>query len=144
MVTKEKQASSLWSSRESQSRYLFLLLGLILNLTIVRVLNSYVSDSLHLFWDDEELLLLGFISLLLTVLQGPISDICISEEVGSTWHPCDYKSNKTFTGKCAKKARNLIFLMFRFIKLIFFYLLYIQRYVIPIYIWYTLRTILHC
>ncbi|KAJ4970388.1 hypothetical protein NE237_003487 [Protea cynaroides] len=35
-----------------------------------------------------ELMLLGFISLLLTVLQGPISKICIPESVGATWHPC--------------------------------------------------------
>ncbi|CAI9778412.1 unnamed protein product [Fraxinus pennsylvanica] len=37
----------------------------------------------------SELMLLGFISLLLTVGQGPISDICISEKIGATWHPCD-------------------------------------------------------
>ncbi|KAK7404691.1 hypothetical protein VNO78_05647 [Psophocarpus tetragonolobus] len=36
----------------------------------------------------SELMLLGFISLLLTVGQGLISRICISEEVAATWHPC--------------------------------------------------------
>ncbi|KAF2300576.1 hypothetical protein GH714_014107 [Hevea brasiliensis] len=36
----------------------------------------------------SELMLLGFISLLLTVGQGPISNICIPEKVGSSWHPC--------------------------------------------------------
>ncbi|XP_030526607.1 MLO-like protein 6 [Rhodamnia argentea] len=36
----------------------------------------------------SELMLLGFISLLLTVGQGPISNICISKKVGATWHPC--------------------------------------------------------
>ncbi|KAK7380740.1 hypothetical protein VNO78_33257 [Psophocarpus tetragonolobus] len=35
-----------------------------------------------------ELMLLGFISLLLTVLQDQISKICISKDVASTWHPC--------------------------------------------------------
>ncbi|CAN1829937.1 MLO-like protein 6 [Linum perenne] len=35
-----------------------------------------------------ELMLLGFISLLLTVGQDPISRICISKKLGSTWHPC--------------------------------------------------------
>ncbi|KAI3461450.1 hypothetical protein Pfo_018113 [Paulownia fortunei] len=40
----------------------------------------------------SELMLLGFISLLLTVGQGPISDICISKEVGATWHPCSKKN----------------------------------------------------
>ncbi|KAL8029822.1 hypothetical protein ABFX02_14G248200 [Erythranthe guttata] len=38
-----------------------------------------------------ELMLLGFISLLLTVGQSPISNICISEKLGSTWHPCNKK-----------------------------------------------------
>lgn len=33
-------------------------------------------------------MLLGFISLLLTVGQGPISNICVTESVGNTWHPC--------------------------------------------------------
>ncbi|XP_061354946.1 MLO-like protein 6 [Gastrolobium bilobum] len=39
----------------------------------------------------SELMLLGFISLLLTVGQGPISRICISEKVAGTWHPCRIK-----------------------------------------------------
>ncbi|GFZ17924.1 seven transmembrane MLO family protein [Actinidia rufa] len=44
----------------------------------------------------SELMLLGFISLLLTVGQGPISDICISKSVGATWHPCSKsKENET-------------------------------------------------
>lgn len=33
-------------------------------------------------------MLLGFISLLLTVGEGSITSICVSEKVGSTWHPC--------------------------------------------------------
>ncbi|KAJ4829207.1 MLO-like protein 6 [Turnera subulata] len=39
----------------------------------------------------SELMLLGFISLLLTVGQSPISNICISKKVGDTWHPCSKK-----------------------------------------------------
>ncbi|KAA8518774.1 hypothetical protein F0562_016452 [Nyssa sinensis] len=41
-----------------------------------------------------ELMLLGFISLLLTVGQGPISEICIPKSVGETWHPCNKKQEK--------------------------------------------------
>lgn len=37
---------------------------------------------------DTELMLLGFISLLLTVLQDPISGICISRSTAETWRPC--------------------------------------------------------
>lgn len=37
----------------------------------------------------SELMLLGFISLLLTVGQGPISSVCISKKIGATWHPCN-------------------------------------------------------
>lgn len=36
-------------------------------------------------------MLLGFISLLLTVGQGPITSICISKKAGATWHPCNKK-----------------------------------------------------
>lgn len=43
-------------------------------------------------------MLLGFLSLLLTVGQGPISDICISKSVGATWHPCS-KKQETVYGK---------------------------------------------
>ncbi|CAK7327428.1 unnamed protein product [Dovyalis caffra] len=39
----------------------------------------------------SELMLLGFISLLLTVGQSPISNICISKKIGATWHPCNKK-----------------------------------------------------
>ncbi|GAA0142949.1 hypothetical protein LIER_03740 [Lithospermum erythrorhizon] len=49
----------------------------------------------------SELMLLGFISLLLTIGQGPISEICIPEEVGATWHPCSKKqeeNNKYYGG----------------------------------------------
>uniref|UniRef100_A0A3Q7GT78 Uncharacterized protein n=1 Tax=Solanum lycopersicum TaxID=4081 RepID=A0A3Q7GT78_SOLLC len=38
-----------------------------------------------------ELMLLGFISLLLTVGQSPISNICVSEKLGNSWHPCSKK-----------------------------------------------------
>ncbi|XP_054813846.1 MLO-like protein 6 [Prosopis cineraria] len=36
----------------------------------------------------SELMLLGFISLLLTVGQSLITRTCISEQVANTWHPC--------------------------------------------------------
>lgn len=39
-------------------------------------------------------MLLGFISLLLTVGQSPISNICISKKVGATWHPCSKDREK--------------------------------------------------
>ncbi|XP_077245651.1 MLO-like protein 12 [Tasmannia lanceolata] len=43
----------------------------------------------------SELMLLGFISLLLTVLQSPISKICIPMSVGNTWHPCKRKDDNS-------------------------------------------------
>ncbi|XP_043698916.1 MLO-like protein 12 [Telopea speciosissima] len=45
----------------------------------------------------SELMLMGFISLLLTVLQSPISKICISEKAGNSWHPCKAKVTSTST-----------------------------------------------
>ncbi|PNX85518.1 MLO-like protein 6-like, partial [Trifolium pratense] len=44
-----------------------------------------------------ELMLMGFISLLLTVFQDPISKICISKEIGDSWHPCSHSKLKTKT-----------------------------------------------
>ncbi|KAG4915235.1 hypothetical protein JHK87_052792 [Glycine soja] len=37
---------------------------------------------------NGELMMLGFISMLLVVFQGPLSKICISQNVASMWHPC--------------------------------------------------------
>lgn len=44
-----------------------------------------------------ELMLLGFISLLLTVGQSLIANICISESVASTWHPCSKEQDEQRT-----------------------------------------------
>ena len=41
-------------------------------------------------------MLLGFISLLLTVGQSLIANICISKSIGATWHPCS-KSKESET-----------------------------------------------
>ncbi|KAJ0035940.1 hypothetical protein Pint_26487 [Pistacia integerrima] len=43
----------------------------------------------------EELMLLGFISLLLTVFQNMIAKICISEELASIWLPCKKERKAT-------------------------------------------------
>lgn len=40
-------------------------------------------------------MLLGFISLLLTVGQAPISKICVSKSIGNSWHPCEKKEEST-------------------------------------------------
>ncbi|KAK3206036.1 hypothetical protein Dsin_020082 [Dipteronia sinensis] len=42
----------------------------------------------------SELMLLGFISLLLTVGQSWITDICIPKSVADTWHPCGKKQEE--------------------------------------------------
>ncbi|KAL2332055.1 hypothetical protein Fmac_019636 [Flemingia macrophylla] len=51
----------------------------------------------------SELMLLGFISLLLTVGEGVISRICITEKVAATFHPCPTQNtkdhNKTSSGR---------------------------------------------
>ncbi|KAG4210663.1 hypothetical protein ERO13_A02G060600v2 [Gossypium hirsutum] len=43
----------------------------------------------------EELMLLGFISLLLTVFQDRIAKICISEDLANQWLPCKEKKEVT-------------------------------------------------
>ncbi|KAJ9540452.1 hypothetical protein OSB04_026958 [Centaurea solstitialis] len=55
-----------------------------------------------------ELMLLGFISLLLTVGTTPITKICISESVASTWHPCNKQSEEySTTGEIENRRRLL-------------------------------------
>lgn len=52
-------------------------------------------------------MLLGFISLLLTVGQDLIAGICISRSVAATWHPCSDKNEKE-TSSEDYKGRNLV------------------------------------
>lgn len=40
-------------------------------------------------------MLLGFISLLLTVGQATISEICVSKAIGNSWRPCGKKKEKS-------------------------------------------------
>ncbi|KAI9124694.1 hypothetical protein K1719_004616 [Acacia pycnantha] len=42
-----------------------------------------------------ELMLMGFLSFMLTILQSSISNICISRRVASTWRPCVSYEDKT-------------------------------------------------
>ncbi|RZC76442.1 hypothetical protein C5167_000507 [Papaver somniferum] len=56
-----------------------------------------------------ELMLLGFISLLLTFTQDYIIQLCIPKKVGNTWHPCprdkEVESENNYAEKyCGKKA----------------------------------------
>lgn len=53
----------------------------------------------------SELMLLGFISLLLTVLQDYISDICIPKSIGDSWLPC----SKEAQSKSENKGRKLLY-----------------------------------
>ncbi|KAJ6350084.1 hypothetical protein OIU78_006297 [Salix suchowensis] len=58
-----------------------------------------------------ELMLLGFISLLLTILQGTIADMCIPKSIAATWHPCSKKQEEAKAKKskdddeCMKKGK---------------------------------------
>ncbi|KVI09340.1 hypothetical protein Ccrd_012256 [Cynara cardunculus var. scolymus] len=55
-----------------------------------------------------ELMLLGFISLLLTVGTTPITKICISESVASTWHPCNKQNAKNSNKEKIQNPRRLL------------------------------------
>lgn len=55
-----------------------------------------------------ELMLLGFVSLLLTVLQERISEICIPKSAGRTWHPCSEKGDldgEKYKDPCKAKGK---------------------------------------
>lgn len=54
-------------------------------------------------------MLLGFISLLLTVGQETIADICIPKKLAHSWHPCrNYKGegSEEYDDPCLKKVIN--------------------------------------
>lgn len=55
-----------------------------------------------------EVMLLGFISLLLTVGQTPISKICISKAVAATWHPCKKKQESKLSRDHENSHRRLL------------------------------------
>lgn len=46
------------------------------------------SSRMAVVFSMTELMLMGFISLLLTVGQSLISKICVPKSVGDSWHPC--------------------------------------------------------
>lgn len=56
----------------------------------------------------SELMLMGFISLLLTVGTTPITQICISESIASTWHPCSKQSEETSNNGEIGRRRRLL------------------------------------
>ncbi|XP_062117168.1 MLO-like protein 6 isoform X2 [Humulus lupulus] len=53
-------------------------------------------------------MLLGFISLMLTVLQDHISAICLTEAIGATWHPCNKKKVKNVDDNDHGRRRRLL------------------------------------
>lgn len=54
-----------------------------------------------------ELMLLGFISLLLTVVQDPVSNICVPKTVGYSWHPCKAQEDDKpkYDDPCLEKGK---------------------------------------
>ncbi|KAK4356038.1 hypothetical protein RND71_025009 [Anisodus tanguticus] len=54
-----------------------------------------------------ELMLLGFISLLLTVVQTPVSNLCVPKSVGYSWHPCktDEDDKSKYDDPCLEKGK---------------------------------------
>ncbi|CAN4081061.1 unnamed protein product [Withania somnifera] len=54
-----------------------------------------------------ELMLLGFISLLLTVVQTPVSNLCVPKSVGYSWHPCKTEevAKSTYDDPCLAKGK---------------------------------------
>jgi mlo protein len=57
----------------------------------------YIYIYFIFFWVNAELMLLGFISLLLTVFQARIAKICISEDLASKWLPCKIQKDESST-----------------------------------------------
>ena len=66
---------------------------------------------LNVFSVSAELMLLGFISLLLNVSERPIAKTCIPKSVGETFLPCSDYSTETDAEeetKCAEQVMNCL------------------------------------
>ncbi|XP_047955237.1 MLO-like protein 12 isoform X1 [Salvia hispanica] len=55
-----------------------------------------------------ELMLLGLMSLLLSILQQYLSELCVPYNVGHSWHPCKEKSGKQYQDPCPKDKVQLV------------------------------------
>lgn len=55
-----------------------------------------------------ELMLLGFISLLFTIVQDSLSNICVPKKVGHSWHPCKYTDSGKYYDPCKKGQIQLV------------------------------------
>ncbi|KAL8551547.1 hypothetical protein ACS0TY_000587 [Phlomoides rotata] len=53
----------------------------------------------------SELMLVGFLSLLLTVTQEMLSEICVPRSVGESWHPCRDFDDGEYDDPCKKKGK---------------------------------------
>lgn len=73
--------------------------------TIKVLINFFVCLFVALLV-HAELMLLGFISLLLTVGQVPISSVCISQRIGATWHPCSKKQEEALNQEHQTSSTN--------------------------------------
>ncbi|KAM7504455.1 hypothetical protein LguiB_003359 [Lonicera macranthoides] len=73
-------------------------------------LHSKHKTALHEALEKikAELMLLGFISLLLTVTQDYVSKICVPKSIGNSWHPCDdskYAKDPNYADLCEPKGK---------------------------------------
>ncbi|KAL5800235.1 hypothetical protein ACOSQ4_033119 [Xanthoceras sorbifolium] len=67
-------------------------------------IQTIFEKNIFLGFVCVELMLMGFISLLLTMGQGIVSEICVSKSIANSWHPCSkeeetskYGSSKDIT-----------------------------------------------
>lgn len=85
-----------------------------LDIVIIFLFNLFISIScfvsfyLFLFVNLSELMLLGFISLLLTVGTSYVAKICIPERFGNKWLPCDSGDYDGDGDEKEKNSRKLI------------------------------------
>ena len=89
---KEEESCIGWSSWENQRRQD---LSLFLSL-------SYSTSVSHV--QSAELMVLGFISLLLTFGQTYITQVCIPEKISETMLPCEFKEKNYEEGGADAKA----------------------------------------
>ncbi|KAL6552864.1 hypothetical protein OROHE_008228 [Orobanche hederae] len=112
MATKERTLESTSTWAVAVICFVLVAISIVIEHVIHRTgswLKKKKKPSLYEALDKikAELMLLGFISLLLTISQDHIANICIPKSVGHSWHPCNYEEDdeKKYDDPCFEKGK---------------------------------------
>ncbi|KAL6545314.1 hypothetical protein OROGR_009188 [Orobanche gracilis] len=113
MATKERTLESTSTWAVAVICFVLVAISIVIEHVIHRTGSWLKKKRKHSLYEaldkiKAELMLLGFISLLLTISQDHIANICIPKSVGHSWHPCNYEEDddeKKYDDPCFEKGK---------------------------------------